>query len=64
MIYTEKNLLNIESEEEKIYIINTLLNKERVAKKIETSNGYIGSVEKVNGEFRKTFSERNFEKIK
>ena len=49
------------NEEEIEYVINTLLNKERVEEKIETSKGYIGTVQKINGQFHKIF---NVEKIK
>lgn len=55
-IYTEKNLLSL-SEEETPFVLNTLLDKRRVDKKVENNNGYVGSVEKIEGVFKKTYNE-------
>lgn len=51
-IYTEKDLLNLTAEEES-YVLNNLLKRERVSKKVKNNNGYIGTIEQVNGTFRK-----------
>lgn len=62
LIYTEKNLLHLNDEEE--YVINNLLNKRRVKEKIKENNGYIGTVEKVKNNYRKVTSIVNENKIK
>lgn len=61
-VYTELDLLNIEDELD--YIINTLLDKDRIADKVKTSCGYIGTIQKFNGEYRKIFNEVSLEKVK
>ena len=61
-IYSEKDLLNMSEETD--YVINNLLKKERVEKKIATELGYVGTVTKINGEYRKTANETNLEKLK
>jgi len=61
-IYSEKNLLFLN--EEKEYVLNNLLNSKRVEEKLKTSNGYIGTVEKVNGEYRKIYNKDVETKVK
>ena len=51
-IFTEKDLLNLNTDEEN-YVINKMLSKKRVSEKIENENGYVGTVEKINGKYRK-----------
>lgn len=61
-IYSELDLLNLG--EEKEYVINSLLNKDRVKKKCEEALGYVGSVTNVNGEYKKTYDEATMENLK
>ena len=46
------NLLNLDKEETD-YVINSVLEKKRVEKKIETENGYVGTTLFVNGKYKK-----------
>ena len=57
-IYTEKDLLNL-TEEEQPFVLNELLNQERVLKKVTNNHGYVGTIEKINGVYKKVRSEKN-----
>lgn len=61
-VYSEKNLLSLN--EEKNFVLNHLLNSKRVEEKLKTANGYIGTVEKVNGEYRKIYNKDVETKVK
>lgn len=50
-IYSEKDFINMSDETD--YVINNLLSNKRVAEKIKNNNGYVGTVELVNGKYRK-----------
>jgi len=55
-IYSEKDFLNMAEETD--YVINTLLSSKRVDEKIKNDNGYVGTVEIVNGRFRKVLKSK------
>lgn len=55
-IYSEKDFLNMAEETD--YVINTLLSSKRIDEKIKNDNGYVGTVEVVNGRFRKVLKSK------
>jgi len=61
-LYSEKDLLNLDDELD--YVLTNLLNSKRIEEKLISSNGYIGTVEKVNGEYRKVYDKLTETKIK
>ena len=62
-VFTEKDLLHLQ-DEEKEYVINQLLDPKRIEDKIKNKSGYIGTVEKINGVFRKQVSASALEQVK
>ena len=63
-IFSEKDFLNLKKDETD-YIINKLLDKKRIGEKIlDTTNGYIGTVEVINGKYKKVSHPESLEKIK
>ena len=57
-IYSETDLLNL-TDEDQDFVINNLLSKERVAKKVKNNYGYVGTVENINGVLRrKTYTDK------
>jgi len=56
-LYSEKDLLTLEDELD--FVLTNLLNNKRVEEKLISSNGYLGTVEKVNGEYRKVYDKNN-----
>ena len=54
-IYSEKDFMNLGEEE--AYVLNNLLDSDRVRNKIKNANGYVGTVEKVNGVYKKISNE-------
>lgn len=60
-IYSEKNLLNL-TKEETDYVINTLLEKKRVQKKLENENGYVGTTVFINGKYKKVSASKTLKK--
>lgn len=56
-IYSEKDLLTLKDELD--FVLTNLLNKKRIEEKLISSNGYVGTVEKVNGEYRKVYDKAN-----
>lgn len=61
-LYSEKDLLNLNDELD--YVLINLLNSKRVEEKLTSSNGYLGTVEKVNGEYRKVYDKTTESKVK
>ena len=62
VIYSEKDLLDMQ--DEKDYVVNELLKKERVEKKVKDENGYVGTVIEVNGKYKKVSNEESLVKVK
>lgn len=60
-IYSEKDLLNLNKEETE-YVINSLLEKKRVKRKIENENGYVGTTMLINGNYKKVASSKILKK--
>lgn len=61
-LYSEKDLLNLNDELD--YVLTNLLNSKRIEEKQISSNGYLGTVEKVNGEYRKIYNKSSETKVK
>ena len=51
-------------QDEKYYVVNELLKKERVEKKVKDENGYVGTVIEVNGKYKKVSNEESLVKVK
>ena len=51
-------------QDEKDYVVNELLKKERVEKKVKDENGYVGTVIEVNGKYKKVSNEESLVKVK
>lgn len=62
-IYSEKDLLNLKTDE-KEYVMNSLLKKQRVEEKIEKENGYVGTIMLINGKYKKVASSKILKKEK
>lgn len=60
-IYSEKDLLHLNNDE-KDYVINSLLEKKRVEDKIENENGYVGTTMLINGKYKKVASSKILKK--